>query len=69
MERTYFLSVLYPLAGGCHRVDVLRVTHAAGLQWMRQHADDIATRATGPGYVALMVRDELPADERAALPA
>jgi len=69
MERIYFLSVLYPLPGGCHRVEVLRVTHEAGPEWMRQHADEIATRAAGPGYVALRVVDELPADERAALPA
>lgn len=64
--KTYFLSVLRPIpdpAGG-HVVTVLRVEHPAGLQWMREHADEIAQRAHPRAYNALMIREELPADER-----
>ena len=49
---TYFLSVLRPLPDGFHKVTVLRVTHDAGLYWMRQHADEIAQRAHPEPYDA-----------------
>lgn len=55
--QTYFLSVLAPIAAGGHRVTVYRLEHSAGLQWTREHADEIAQRAHGAGYCALMVRD------------
>lgn len=66
---TYFLSVLRPLPDGFHKVTVLRVTHDAGLYWMRQHADEIAQRAHPEPYDALMLREALPDDEAEALAA
>lgn len=67
--KTYFLSVLRPIAApaGGHVVHVLTLATAAPLQWVREHADEIARRAVGTDYTALMVREELPADEAAAL--
>ena len=65
--RTYFLSVLHPLAAGGHRVTVFRLTHAQDLQWTREHADEIAQRAHPAPYDALMVREALPDDEARAL--
>lgn len=65
---TYFLSVLKPIpepAGG-HVVTILRVEVDQGIGWVREHADEIATRSQGPGYSALMLRAELPPDEIAA---
>jgi hypothetical protein len=65
--QTYFISVLVPLAAGGTLVHVYRVEHSAGLQWTREHADEIAQRAHGAGYVALMVREALPDDETRAM--
>jgi len=67
--RSYWLSVLWPMDAApiAMRVEVLRVDTPASLQWVREHADEIATKHGGPGYVALMLRDELPADEAAAM--
>lgn len=72
--KTYFLSVLFPIAAApatlpeaAHLVHVLTLNTAAPLQWVREHADEIATKHSGPGYHALMLREELPADEVAAL--
>lgn len=72
--KTYYLSVLFPIPAApawhvdaAHRVHVLTLNTAAPLQWVREHADEIAAKHCGPGYHALMVRDELPADEAAAL--
>lgn len=67
--QTHFLSVLVPIAAGGHVVTVYRIEHAApgGLQWTREHADEIAQRAHGANYCALMVQAELPPDESAAL--
>ena len=72
--KTFYLSVLFPIAAApatlpdaAHRVHVLTLETAAPLQWVREHADEIATKATGPGYHALMIREALPADEAAAL--
>ena len=54
--QTYFLSVLTTLpATGGHLVTVYRVECAESLQWVREHADEIATLRSGPGYAALMV--------------
>lgn len=64
----YWLSVIRTIQSdaAAYRVDVLRVECTQPLQWVRQHADEIATKHGGPGYVALMVRDHQPEDERAA---
>lgn len=61
--RPFFLSILRPLPGGGHLVTILRVSHDQGLQWMREHADEIAQRAHPAPYDALMIREELPDDE------
>jgi len=59
--QTFFLSVLRPIQAGGHLMTVFRLEHAAGLQWTREHADEIATRAHGPGYDALLVTTAAPA--------
>lgn len=58
--QTFKLSVLMPLAAGGHCVHVYSVQHSAGLDWMRQHADTLATRLNGPGYDALYVETPAP---------
>lgn len=66
---TFFLSVLKPIpapAGG-HVVTVLRVMVSQGIEWVREHADEIAHQFHGPDYDALMLRAALPADEAQAL--
>lgn len=74
---TFFLSVIAPIgaslaapAGAAHVVEVLRVEVAAGIEFVRAHADEIARDCSryGSTYTALMVRAELPEDEAAALP-
>jgi hypothetical protein len=77
---TYFLSVLVPLeseeakrTGVHHVVTVLRVTCDASLQWVREHADEIARRQCGDTYNALMISETPPDDgsgrQRHAAPA
>ncbi len=56
----FLLSVLLPVNGDgrVHTVvHVYRIEHAApdGLQWTREHADEIAQRMHGDAYCALMV--------------
>lgn len=72
--KTYFLSVLFPMPAvpalkidAAHEVRVLTLETAAPLQWVREHADEIAARHCGAGYHALMLREELPDDEAEAL--
>lgn len=73
---TFFLSVIAPIgaslaapSGAVHVVDVLRVDVAAGIEFVRQHADEIARDCSryGSTYCALMVRSELPEDEARAV--
>ena len=59
---TFFLSVLRPIGRtGDILVNVLRVEVAQPLQWVREHADQLALRADGPGYCALWVSTTNPA--------
>lgn len=73
---TYFLSVIAPIgaslaapAGAAHVVEVLRVEVAAGIEFVRKHADEIARDCSryGKTYTALHVRDTLPEDEARAV--
>lgn len=73
---TFFVSVIAPIgaslavpSGAAHVVEVLRVEVAAGIEFVRQHADEIARDCSryGSTYTALMVREALPADEAAAI--
>lgn len=73
---TFFVSVIAPIgaslaapAGAAHVVEVLRVEVAAGIEFVRQHADQIARDCSryGATYCALMVRDALPDDEARAV--
>ncbi len=52
-----FLSVLVPIQAppGGHVVHVYRIECDASLQWVREHADEIAGRLVGATYNALMV--------------
>lgn len=61
----FLLSVLFPLKGGATYVLVLRVAVEQSIDWVKNHADEIATRAAaddkvgrclnGGQYVALWV--------------
>ena len=62
--QTYFLSVLRPThptiaAAGCghHVMTTYEIEVAKPLQWVREHADEMAMQFQGPGYDALMVSD------------
>lgn len=63
--RSYWLSVFWPFECDqdrrvAMRHEVLRVDTPGSLQWMREHADEIAEKHGGPGYVALMVNEAPP---------
>lgn len=73
---TFFVSVIAPIGaslaaphGAAHVVEVLRVDVAAGIEFVRNHADEIARDCSryGRTYCALMVRAELPEDEARAV--
>lgn len=73
---TFYLSVIAPIGaslaaptGAAHVVEVLRVDVAAGIEFVRKHADEIARDCSryGSSYCALMVRAELPEDEARAV--
>lgn len=49
---TFRLSAFFPLAGGHTFVLVLLVTVEQGLAWVREHADEIASRAAADDRIA-----------------
>lgn len=73
---TFYVSVIAPIGaslaaptGAAHVVEVLRVDVAAGIEFVRKHADQIARDCSryGRTYHALMVRERLPDDEARAV--
>lgn len=63
--QTFFLTVIRPTkraAPAALILTLLRVQVSASLDWVRRHADEIALKQGGPGYVALMVHEQCPAE-------
>ena len=51
----YLVSALMPLPGGATLVSIYRVTVEQPIEWVKQHADEIATRAVADDSTARKV--------------